>query len=157
MSLQQAYRDEHDGLLNAKADTRLHAGFDRLPRVAAGSTGENVSSLLAQVVAWAAAVNASHAAAFRINLGLLIIETLEDAGYAIPGLYRDGFCQATRGVDIPTVDHWCGRGGLPEFVRDFKYNEWEYRHQRSGSWESPDGGGIETPALDFLVGVDRLY
>ncbi len=157
LTVHRQYLFSNGASLNTKTKASLPAGFEILPEVAAGYKNESTGPLLAQLVAWCAAVNATHSAAFRVNLSFLAIQALEDAGYTIPTVYRNGFCAATRGVDIPTVDHWCGRGKLEEFINDFQFNVWEYRHQRSGSWESPDGNGIETPGLDFLIAVRQFY
>ncbi len=62
-----------------------------------------------------------------------------------------------RGVDIPLIDHKCGRGDLKGWIDAFKFNEWEYRHQRSGKWEQPDGDGDETPGLDLITAIRAAY
>lgn len=111
-----------------------------------------------EVAAWAAVVNLKHAAAYRVNLGFVSMETVEEMGENVSQSGRNDFCAATRGVDIPTVDQWCGRGDLEGWVSAFKFDEWEYRHQRSGSWEAePDGNGLKTPGLDLLVALRQAY
>ncbi len=116
-----------------------------------------VEKLSTTIAGWAALVNATHVAAYRIHLGLLSIETLESAGVPFPGAERDKFCASTRGVDMPTVDHYCGRGDLAGWARGFTYDSWEYRHQRAG-WESADGRpGLRTPALDLATGLRKAY
>lgn len=157
VTLHRQYLAENDQVLNVAADAKLIAGFDILPDVVAGYKDLSTGPLLVQLVAWSAAVKATQSAAYRINLSFLAIQTLEEAGYVIPGIYRSGFCAATNGVDIPTVDHWCGRGDLAKWINEFQFNQWEYRHQRSGAWETPDAAPDETPGLDFLVAVRQLY
>jgi hypothetical protein len=39
-------------------------------------------------------------------------------------------CDVTRGMDIPTLDDWCGRGDLARWIAGYQYNHWEYRAQR---------------------------
>ncbi len=92
-----------------------------------------------------------------MNLGFLTLETLEDLGDDISNSGRNDFCAATRGVQIATVDEWCGRGGLKDWISNFQFDRYEYAFQRSGSWESPDGNGDKTPALDLLVAMRQVY
>lgn len=105
---------------------------------------------------WAAAVVVTKSPAYRLNLAMLTIEAMEWLGHSMEQT-RALFCTQTRGVRIPTVDAHCGRGSLRTWVEhEFDLNIWEFRHQRSGSWESPDGKpGLETPGLDGLVGLTR--
>ncbi len=122
-----------------------------------GFDGRRLSLLVAESTAWAVGVKAAHAAAFRIHISFLAFRTAEALGQAVNDVGRNGFCAATAGVDMPTVDHWCGRGDLVAWVDAFEPNKWEYRHQRSGSWETPDGQGFQTPGIDLLVGIRAAY
>jgi len=71
---------------------------------------------------------------------------------------RASFCGAAKAADMPTVDHWCSHKDIGEYIDSFEYNQWEYRHQRSGAWETPDGKeGLETPGLDLLVALVAKY
>ncbi len=106
--------------------------------------------------AWAAAVNARHAAAYRIHLVLLAYQLVEATGDHLLGSQRDRFCSATRGTGMPTTDFYCGRDDLTNWIAAYVPNAWEFRHQR-GQWESPDGGGLETPGLDYLVALRSVY
>ena len=110
--------------------------------------------LEAQVTSWAAAVMAAKAAAYRIHLGFLALETVERMGESVNWV---SFCAASNGVDIPLIDHRCGRGDLKGWIDAYQYNEWEYRHQRSGKWEKPDGHGDYTPGLDLIVAIRNAY
>ncbi len=107
----------------------------------------------------AATVRAAKAAAYRIHLGLLGIETLEVAGQPVSGSVRDAFCRASDGADMPTLDNYCARGDLRAWVDAFQFDQFEYRHQRSGAWEpEPDGKpGLHTPGLDLLVAQRALF
>lgn len=116
-----------------------------------------VEALGAELWAWAAATVAGRAACFRLNLALESITGLERAGGALPGRWRDLLCGTTATVDIPTWDHWCGRPGLDAYLDGFAPNVWEYRHQRCGAWETPDGQGLQTPGLDELVALRLKY
>lgn len=110
-------------------------------------------SLEVLVAGWAAAVNATHAAAYRVHLGLVALQTVEAMGFEVDWT---AFCAATRGVGIPTVDYQCGRGDLRAWIDEFQYNKYEYRHQRA-DWESEDGNGLATPGLDLLVAMRDAY
>lgn len=116
------------------------------------------AAMVQEAAAWAAAVNAKHAACYRVNLAYLYISAMETLGYKSSRLGRDAFCSATKGMRLATVDHWCGRGGLKSYIDNFKYNEWEFKHQRCESWEKRDGReGLETPGLDLLMAIDEAY
>jgi hypothetical protein len=156
---------EPRGLLNPESDLRLPVGFTYVRDVVVASVtgatapdGRRLSGLEKQIGAWALAVQVKRAACFRVHLGLLSFQALEASGVAISASGRDSFCAATAGMDLPTVDHWCGRGDLPGWIASFKPNEWEYRHQRCGAWETPDGKeGLSTPGLDELVAIRQAY
>lgn len=121
-------------------------------------SGDRLRALEAQVASWAGAVNAKHAACYRAHLGLLSLELVEASGGAISGPGRDSFCAATRGMDLPTVDHWCGRGDLGGWIAAWRPDEWEYRLQRCPAWEAADGKpGLSTPGLDRLVALRAVY
>ncbi len=110
-----------------------------------------------QVALWAAGVKATQGACYRINLGLITLQTLEALGEPVSRAGRDEFCLATKGTGIPTVDEWCGRGGLKDWIASYRMNQWEYRFQRCGGWETPDGAGLATPGLDYLVAIRQAY
>lgn len=156
---------EPRGRLNPDADLKLLPGFTYVrdlvvARVTGGAApdGRRLSGLETQVAAWALAVQTSRSSCFRVHLGLLSLQAVEAAGGSISAQGRAGFCGATVGMDLPTVDHWCGRGDLPAWIASFKPNEWEYRHQRCGAWETPDGKpGLSTPGLDELVALTQVY
>jgi len=129
----------------------------RLGRGAAPSLRAR-DALGALVGGWAGVVRTKKAAAFRIHLGLLTLETLAAAGQPVSGSVRDAFCAASDGADMPTVDHYCGRGNLAAWVANFTYDAWEMRHQRAGAWEQPDGKpGLATPGVDLLVAYRALH
>lgn len=155
-----AYVDAHSGSLNTASSAKLVPEFSYILDLLAsylshGSAPDSgrARRLEHQASAWAFAVNSAHAACFRVNLGLLALQTLESLGIEISDQGRNEFCSATRGMDIPAVDHWCGRSDIKDWLNSFKFNEWEYRHQRCGKWESPDGNGLSTPGLDYLYGL----
>lgn len=116
-----------------------------------------VGRLMGLVAGWAAVVHASKAAGYRVHLGLLSAETLEASGVEISASERDFFCAASDGMDLGTVDHWCGRSKLREFISAFQFDAWNYRHERA-RWESQDGKpGLKTPGLDLLVALRNVY
>jgi hypothetical protein len=106
----------------------------------------------------ASGVRVAKAAAYRIHLGLLALESLEVSGQQVSSSVRDAFCSASNGADMPTVDAYCGRGDLAAWVEAFEFDAWEMRHQRSGAWESRDGKpGLRTPGLDLLVAMRQVF
>lgn len=104
-----------------------------------------------EVASWASITKASKSACYRVHLGLLALQEMDELGWTISDTDRGAFAEATKGLNMPTVDHYSGRDGVAAFLSDFKYNEWQYRHQRCGAWETPDGRGMEHPAVDYLV------
>lgn len=111
---------------------------------------------------WPALIQIAHAtgngsdACFRVNLGLSTIFAVETMGKEISSNGRNQFCENTKGMDIPTVDHWCGRKNIGEYLQNYQPNLWEYRHQRC-KWESPDGKNNTSPQLDKLVAYVLAY
>lgn len=150
----------HDGL-NPSGDGDLPLDFDTVPDAIAAELGlgervsqDRINSIGFEVSAWADAVVFEKAAAYRIHLGLIAWQTLEEMGYEIPTVYRNRFCHVTREAGLPSVDHWCGR--TTDFVSTFEYDAWEYRLQRA-AWELPDGNGRKTAAIDLLVFLRDAY
>lgn len=152
---------------------RLHLGttatlelFSALPEVVCHRSGDsrchdtgirNRRAMERAVGAWAWAVNAAKAAAFRVHLGWLVLTTLERTGHDINPDNRNAYCAATRGMGIAIVDHWCGRDGLKAWLDAFEFDRWEYAFQRAPAWESPDGDGDETPGLDYVLAIKEAY
>lgn len=109
---------------------------------------DRLKALETEVTLWAIGVVTDKSACFRLNLGYQALRTVEELGEAVD---KGHFCAATQAVRLATVDHWCGRAGLAEWVEGFKYDAWEYRHQRCPEWEAPDGRpGLHTPGLDLV-------
>lgn len=167
-----AYVKANGGKLNAAAPAKLEdtfagvtVGFRYLLDAIAGRLGltptpaaSGARGLEREVAAWSAAVVLKKAAAYRVNLSLLALQTQEELGEPVSASGRDAFCAGVRGVRIPTVDAYCGVGDIKDYTSSFVQDEWRYRHQRSGSWEgAPDGGGLRTPGLDLLVGLRQGY
>ena len=152
--------------LNPDSKASLTPSFDYLPRVLLWESGGDVhepdAHLLHEIqvmaLGWATAVKASHAAAFRVHLAMLALDTAEMVGRKLDPTLRAGFCEAAKGMDMPTVDNFCGRDGLRSWIGAFEFNAWEYRHQRAAAWETPDGkDGLETPGVDLLVALSTAY
>lgn len=124
-------------------------------RAALGLAGNPASdkqaALEAEIASWAAGVNATHAACYRINLGLITLQTIEELDGHISTLGRNAFCAATKGTNLPTVEAWCGRTSMAAYLNGFQYNVWVYRHQRCPAWEAPDGNGEAQSGVDYLV------
>lgn len=169
MTIHKEFLDAHHGRLNANVDAGVPPGFDLvfdllMARLSGDSDPSDVHKrigvLMGEASSLGASANASHSPAYRVHLALIAIQALETMGQLIPESYRSGplgFCAMTRGINMPTLDHWCGRSDVKDWIAQFKYDEWEFRHQRSGSWEKPDGQGFETPGLDLLVGIRQGY
>lgn len=94
----------------------------------------------------------AHQACFRVNLALLALQTTEELGGKVSAPGRALFCANTRGARIETVEHYCGRSSLDEYLDGFRENVWIYQHQRCPGWETPDANGDQEPGLDYLVG-----
>jgi hypothetical protein len=110
---------------------------------------DRVRILEKEIELWARAVVLQRASCYRIHLGWLYLRSMESLNVlSAKGKYK--FCDATDGVGIPLIDHWCGRSHIAEW--NYVENDWEYRHQRCGAWETPDGKpGLETPGLDAVI------
>lgn len=134
--------------------------LDRVSHALAGTNDPDrvrLRVLETEVAAWASAVKARRAACFRAHLGFLALSAVEAAGDAISVIGRAAYCDATDGLDLPIVDHWCGRPGLVEYMKGFTFDTWEYRHQRCPAWEDADGNGLRTPGVDKTVADVMLY
>lgn len=107
-------------------------------------------NLGATVAGWAFVVVSARAAAFRLHLGFLTLDVI-DAPKA-----KVTFCGDVRQAHMPLLEQFCGRPGLAAWTQAFRYDVWEYQHQRA-VWESPDGNGRKTAALDYLVSLSMLY
>ncbi len=165
MTLHKNYMANSDGRLHPNASASLDAGFDyvldRLLDSLSGGDPVNHddrrrNSLTLGAAGWVATVNAKHEAGYRAHLVLLAFQTLQLAGENVDQ-GRDMICQASKGMDMPTLDDWCGRGDLIGWINQFQYDQWEFRHQRAAAWETPDGNGIRTPGLDLLVAIRAKY
>lgn len=119
---------------------------------------DRLRALEQELTAWALAVKETKSACYRANLGLITLQTVEELGGSISKAGRDGFCDVTDGLNLATIDQWCGRiGPLEDFLNSFQYDTWVYRHQRCLGWEHPDANGTKTPGLDRLVAFRQLY
>lgn len=159
MTLHKEFMEANGDKLNPKADTTLPPQFtvvrDGLfARLGlAGSPSANRQAALeAEIVSWAVATAQTKSACYRINLGLISLETEEENGQTISQTARNTFCSVTNGLSLIEPDFWCGRGAMQAFLDGFSYNKWQYRFQRCPGWESPDAGSDTEPAVDYLVG-----
>lgn len=103
-----------------------------------------------EVAGWAASTVGQHAAAYRLHLGFLTL-SLVDAPKG-----KQAYCNEVGAAHIALLEQFCGRPGLAEWTADFAYDRYVYAFQR-GVWESPDGAGKTTPAIDLLMALDSLY
>lgn len=126
--------------------------------VGAPADSERAGGLAAQASAWALATVAAKGSGYRIHLGLVAIETAEALGAPVPEDGRQAFCQASAPAAMPAALFYCGDPGpLGAFIQGFQFDAWEFQLQRSPVWESPDGNGYRTPALDLLVAIRTAY
>ncbi len=158
-----AYMADHGGLLNAGDVAGLPAGFTYLRDKLAWRLGVgDEPSAAAQAkmetaaAAWAVADIAAKAACYRSHLALNTFQIIEELGGTVSPAARNTFCAATKTANLATSDHWCGRDGLDQWLTAFKWNVYQYAHQRCPGWESPDAKG-EEPAVDELVGWADLH
>jgi len=159
----------HGGRLNPAADVYLEPGWQVLPELLGAQLGlraappaVDLEALEHLVAGWAGLVKLAHAtgqgsdACFRIHIGLEALQTIEELGHQVGAAGRDDFCANTQGMDLPTTNQWCGRGGLKSYLDTFKENEWQFRHQRC-QWESADGDGWWQPGIDHTRGLADYY
>lgn len=154
------YVTQNSGKLNENAKAELIKEFTyildllayRLSIRSEPST-DRLRMLEAQVTSWAAAVTSSHAAAYRIHLGFIALETVERLGKKVNW---GPFCLASKGADIPLVEHKCGRSNLEQEIESFQYNIYEERNQR-GKWEKPDCLGDICVGLDLIRWIGAAY
>ncbi len=109
---------------------------------------DTIEDLVSNAANWTDRCRTSNLSAYRVHLYLLALQTLTELGIHAE---ISAFSKATDGLQMATVDHFCGRQGLLDFVAHFEYNKWQYKHQRCPLWEVPDGLGDEHPAIDYLV------
>jgi hypothetical protein len=119
-------------------------------------SGVRLRSLEAAALTWSSAVIESKSSCFRVHLAFLYMLFLDDADLMLETAY-DGFCYATEEADIPAIDHWCDRKNIDDWIKTFEYDLYEYRHQRCGGWEKPDGKSLKTPGLDLIFGIQLAY
>lgn len=164
MALHKKFAEENGDKMNAASSVKLPAEFTYVRDllfhrlgIRGKPSGDRLKILENQITAWVAGVKASKSACFRVNLSLVSYQAIESSGGSISATGRNNFCGLTKGMDLPTVDHWCGRDDLKDWVKGFTWNIWEYRHQRCGAWETPDGKGLLTPGVDLLEGINQAY
>lgn len=162
-----AFQEANGDRLHPEASAKLVGEFKYLRDLIAYETGViadgpgdyRLRELEKIVGGWAGAVQLAHGsgqgsdACYRVNLGLTALLTAETFERKVSDIGRDQFCANTNVMDIPTVDHWCGRKSITEYLASYEVDLFEYRHQRCGAWESPDGKGNTSPRLDKLVAM----
>lgn len=156
--------DANEGRFHPNAPAKTPPGFSPVQDLITeklglgdGPSDVQIGVMVREISVWAAGVVLSKKPAYRLNLGFLHMQVLEDMG-RLGDYERNLFCANTGGADVPLIDHWCGRKDIAEYIDTFEFNKWEYRHQRSGKWEKPDGKpGLSTPGLDLLVALVAKY
>ena len=143
-----SFQENQGGILHLNAPATI-TGFRYTRDLVAGKEpgDHQLRDFENSMAVWAAGVNLKREACYRVNLGFSSLVTAETMGRSVS---RDKFCQATSGMEIPTVSHWCGRQNIQSYISSYLDNQWEYRHQRC-QWESPDGKDNISPKLDKLV------
>lgn len=157
-------------MLNAEAGVKLEEPYPAVQDAVLHLVGLadypdaiRIGALADASVAFAKAPGEAHTtgigsdACYRAHLALLTLQIIEATGGKVPAAARDGFCAATAKYDLPTADHYCGRGDLAGWDAGFVHDQWQYRHQRCPAWESPDGDGDTQPGVDLLRGLVDAY
>jgi len=159
------FQNSHGDRLHANVKSKLVGEFKYVRELIAYNLDlrdepdeERLRDLEKIIGGWALAVQLAHNtgqgsdACYRINLGLSTFKTLETLGKSISDLGRNQFCENTKGMSIPTVDHFCGRENISVYLSNYNPASYEYRHQRCGEpWETADGNGNTSHQLDKIV------
>jgi len=159
------FQNSHSDRLHRNVSSRLVGEFKYIRELIAYRVGlrdepseERLRDLEKIIGGWSFAVQLAHTtgqgsdACYRNNLGLSMLSAAETLGKGISSAGRDQFCQNTKGNDIPTLDHWCGRKNISDYLSTYDPTQYEFRFQRCGEpWESADGDGNTSHQLDKLV------
>lgn len=90
-------------------------------------------------------------ACYPMHLGDIQILAAAHMGDAVSDSAHQLFCGESDGMDLPLTDWLCGRRAASDWLAAFKQDEYQFRHQRCGGWEGPDGKGHQHPDVDFLL------
>jgi hypothetical protein len=163
IALHREFLQSHDYRFNFEDDAQLVPEFDYVLDLLSAHYGlapkpsqSRGRNLEAEVSLWAYGVKAKHEGCYRAHLGWLTLRSLEAFGELSDGGRQD-FCRATNGLNLPIIDHWCGRTDIKDWLAKYTPNVWGYAHQRCPQWDSPDGKGREQPGLDLLVALKAAY
>lgn len=164
LALHMAFLAAHENRLhpNVSGDGgTLWGGLKRVPEILAWRVGlrdsaPGIGGLETLLAGWVAGRHVGKQSCYPANLGLTALLTAETAGIAPSSDGRAAFCNASKGMSIPTLEHWCGRESIAGYASSYEVDLYEMRHQR-GSWESPDGNGNTSPRLDLLVALVLLH
>ncbi len=121
--------------------------------VASAPGGISKATFESSLVATVEGIRAdSSAACYPAHLSTLQAVAAEYAGRPIKRRVYDDLCDATRSMDLPLTDWYCRRRDAASYLASYVPNQYEYRHQRCGSRESPDmNAGEQSPGLDYLI------
>ena len=158
------YLRQNDGELYPGTDVSFFPELNTLPQTVASLFGRDkrphrfrVRALQAELYLWSLGVRVTKAPCYRVHLAWLMMESMRLAGFNIENKSKERFCSLTEPMDMPTIDGFCGRKEkLHQYLSTFKLDEWEYRAQRCGAWETPDGKGLTTPGLDYQIALDQF-
>lgn len=158
------YLQRNDWRFHANADASMPPGFNVLRDYISHilglgdkPVGSRIRLLESEAAAWSVSVIESGKPCYPAHLSFLYMLFLEKSGDLLKGA-ADTFCYATEEASMPWIDHWCGRKDISKWVSVFEYDKWEYRHQRCGSHETPDGKPrLMTPALDLIAALAYAY
>lgn len=108
-----------------------------------------------EMILWARGVVSERAAAFRLHLGFLGLDSMHVPNGKLV------WCEAVKPAEMPLMEEWCGRSGeLERWVAGFELNRLPYQHQRA-VWETEgnlcDGLPCEFPALDVMIAMRVLH
>lgn len=164
-AMHMQYLTENGGELYRGSGAVIPPGFDTVRVLIASSLGlRNGPTDDGKAALEAAIVGVVGSLAVRpdepcylANLAYLSMMTARMYGVEPSAAGREAICEASREFDMPTWDHYCGRRHMKDWLAGWKENEWEFRFQRCGSREKPDGQGYVTPGLDWLLGKIIAY
>lgn len=91
------------------------------------------------------------AGCYNVHVALLTIIMAAKNGYPIARATRYAICEEMKSMDIPLADWYCDRQSASVYLQGFHLNEWHYRHQRCGAWDSADGNNEFHPGVDAML------
>lgn len=153
--------ESHDGRLHEGSNPNFYMNpglkfvWDLVSHHLLGSarpSSESLHFFEAAVTLSSTTIRNQKSACYPNHLSTLLLTTAAKLDMPVNHLTRREFCHQTRDLDLPLTEWYCERGEGRAFLANYQVNQWEYRHQRCPSWESPDvDAGDSSPGVDYLV------